>query len=171
MSAKQDFVHMIDYIRQYYESERNMALTCAGIGLLFLVVAWIAFRQPGDAQLYKGFTYTLLVFGLLFLSALAVLFQSNESKIGDRKLLSDSALQVSELHRIEKVLATGYKVSSIIASVAILAGVALILLNSGNLLKGIGLGLLIFGTALHAIDFFSINKHKVYYDVIRELEF
>ncbi|WP_187261723.1 hypothetical protein [Pontibacter beigongshangensis] len=162
---------MTEYIKQYYHSERSMALLAAAIGLAFLIIAWVAFRQPGSGQLYRGLTYTLVVSGLLFLSGLGALLQSDKKmEEVSNYTQSNRELQVSELQRIEKVLATGYRISTILASIAVLAGVVLLLFNSGNLHRGIGLGILLFGTALHALDFFSINKHKIYYESIKALK-
>jgi len=71
---------MIEHIKQYYESEKTMALVGAAVGVVFLGIAWIAFRQSGHGHLYRGLTYSLFGFGLLFLLGLGVLFQASKTE-------------------------------------------------------------------------------------------
>jgi hypothetical protein len=165
-------MEMIEYIKQYYQSERNMSFAAAAIGLTFLLIALVAYRQYGFEQFNRGLIFTLSIGGLFLLSALAFAFQ-NSKKIEDVNFYTHTnpELQQAEIVRVEKVLETGYSISTKIASVLIVAGIALLLLSSGNLLRGIGLGILLFGTAMHTIDFFSINNHKIYLETIRELKY
>jgi uncharacterized membrane protein YkgB len=165
-------MEMIESIKQYYHSERSMGFIAAGIGLAFLIIGWIVYRQYGIEQLNRGLVYTLVVGGLFFLTALGFAFQ-NSKKMAEVNSYTqtNTELKRNEIQRVEKVLATGYRVSSILSSILVITGLALILLNPGNLFRGIGMGILIFGTAMHTIDFFSINKHKIYYETIKELKY
>jgi uncharacterized membrane protein YkgB len=163
---------MTDYIKHYYQSERNMALLAVGIGVVFLFIGWSTLRQPGSAHLNRGFAYTMLVWGVLSLMGLGMVFQSNQ-KMAQATTYSQPNLQLqqTELRRIETVLATGYRVSTLMALGMILLGLALLLFSPGSPLRGIGLGILVMGTTLHAIDFLSTNKHKAYYQAVKQLKF
>lgn len=165
-------MEMIEYIKQYYQSERNMSLLAAAIGLGFILKAWGTFRQFGLEQFNRGLIYTLVITGLFLLTGLGLAFQ-NSKKLNEVNSYSQSNIDLhrTEIRRVEKVLATGYKVSITVWTILIIAGLALLVLNPGNLLRGIGMGILLFGTAMHTIDFFSINTHKIYYETIKGLKF
>jgi uncharacterized membrane protein YkgB len=165
-------MEMIEYMKQYYHSERSMAFLAAAIGFAFILIAWGAFRHFGLEQFNRGFIYTLVITGLFLLSGLGFAFQ-NSKKMAEVNSYTqtNSELQRIEIQRVGKVLATGYHVPAILSSIMILIGLGLVLINPSHLLRGIGIGILLFGTALHTIDFFYINKHKIYYETLKELKF
>lgn len=149
-----------------------MVLVGAGIGLAFLLIAWAVFRQYGIEQLNRGFIFTLAVGGLLLLSGLGYASQlSKKIEAVSSYSQTSQELQQAETQRVEKILAGSYKLSFIIATVLLVAGVVLLLMYPNNLFRGIGLALLIFGTTVHSIDFFSMNNHKIYLETIKGLRF
>jgi hypothetical protein len=165
-------MEMIEYIKQYYQSERSMVLVGAAIGLAFILIAFITYRQYGLEQLNKGLIFTLVAGGLFLMSGFFYAFQLNKKVVEVNSFTqTNTELQQTEIQRVEKIIAGSYKLSFIIANVLIVAGIALQFIYPNYLLRGIGLTLLIFGTTLLTIDFFSINNHKIYLESIRKLKF
>jgi hypothetical protein len=165
-------MEMTTYIKQYYQSERNMALLAVSIGVVFLLIGWSTLRQQSSEHLNRGFAYTMLVCGVLSLTAIGMVFQTGKKMTEAAAYTQPNReLQQTEIQRIEKVLATGYRVSSVVASGMILVGLALLLSSTSSLLRGIGLGILMLGTTLHGIDFISINKHRDYLHTLTQLKY
>jgi hypothetical protein len=167
---------MIELILGYYQGEKNTALIALGIGILFLLLtAFLFFAHYKTDQLVKGLVWAFLVAGLFWTLAGVGATNYAGKKIADTQQLShnETDLRASEVERMEKVFTTGvaYKVAMIMFSGLIVIGLIIILINPSNLiLKGVALGMLIFGTVGHTTEVFSMRKNQSYYNNVLNYE-
>lgn len=163
---------MIEYIIQYYQSERNTALIATVIGILFVLSAFVLPKYFGNDKLIKGLSYAFWGASLFFLAAGISVAIHNTRKTEEMKLLSQTnlELQQSESKRMELVIKDGYHSALILFSTLVVVGLVVVLISSNDLWKGIGLGLLIIGTVGHSTEAFSMQKNKAYLQKIQSLK-
>ncbi|WP_020531224.1 hypothetical protein [Flexithrix dorotheae] len=157
-------MEMIEYMYQYYQSERSTAILAVAIGVVFLITSFLFFQYFGNYKLVKGLLYTLCGAGLFFLVTGVVVTIHNNRKMEEVALSPQTnfVLHQSEKARIQLVLTTGYRFSLILFSTLVVGGLSIILTFSNDLWKGIGLGLLIVGTVGHVMEDFSMQKNQAY---------
>jgi len=165
---------MTELILGYYQGEKNTALIALAIGIAFLLLTVVLFFvwYKSD-QLIKGLAWTFLVAGLFWTLAGVGGINYAGKKVQEVQTLnhSDTELRNAEVERMEKVFETGlaYRVAMIMFSGLIIVGLIIILINPTNLvLKGVALGMLIFGAVGHTTEVFSMRKNKAYQEKVIE---
>jgi hypothetical protein len=78
-------------------------------------------------------------------------------------------MQTEELPRMEKVMKT-FPVIKMVEIGFIIVGVFILLFFGGNdLIKGIGIGLIIQGMLLYGFDHFAVSRGKIYFEFLNSL--
>ena len=165
---------MKEHILQYYTSEKQGAAWGIALGLIFIAVAIWLWRTAGNASLQRGLGYTLLGAGaLIVLVTIITVFYNNRRILHTKEMpvASNTDLQRSEVSRMEKVMATAYIGGLVTFSVAAIAGIALLAFAQKLLLKGVGLGLLLFGLLGIGVELFSMKRNRQYLEEVRQLKF
>ncbi|UZO80609.1 hypothetical protein NBT05_16910 [Aquimarina sp. ERC-38] len=122
---------MKEIILNYYQIEKHTAIIAMLIGFSFIVAGSILFWKFRELPLQKGLMYAIFVAGMFFaIGGYAYIFQVNKSLI-ETELLQNTAseLHKNELTRINKVLSSSHKVSSILFTVLYLQVSAFILFH------------------------------------------
>ena len=165
---------MKEYILQYYASEKQGAVWGIALGIVFIGVAVWLWRAAGSASLQRGLGHALLGTGALIVVATTVTVVYNNRRILQTKempVVSNTDLQRSEVSHMEKVMATAYIGGLVIFSMATVTGIALLTLAQKQSLKGVGLGLFLFGLIGIGAELFSMKRNRQYLEEIRQLKF
>jgi len=165
---------MKEYILQYYASEKQGAVWGIALGIVVMAVAVWLWRRPGNPGLQQGMGYALLGAGTLIVLATLVTVVYNNRRILHTKAMpvaSNIDLQRSEVSRMEKVMATAYIGGLVTFSVAAAFGMGLLTLAQKQIVKGIGMGLLLFGLLGMGAEMLSMKRNRRYLEEIRQLKF
>ncbi len=165
---------MKEYILQYYTSEKQGAIWGIVLGVVFIAAAVWLWHAAGSASLQRGLGHALLATGALIVVATIVTAVHNNRRISQTKempVVSNTDLRRSEVSRMEKVMATAYIGGLVIFSMAAVTGVALLTLVQKQSLKGVGLGLFLFGLIGIGAELFSMKRNRQYLEEIRQLKF
>ena len=166
------FKNMKDIILNYYQTEKSTAIVAILIGLLFITAGSILLWKYRDFPLQKGLMYVFFVAGLFFsIGGYAYKLQVDKSLMNAELLPNnDSELHKTEKVRINKVLASSYTASLIWFTALILAGLCVRFISPKEIVQGVGIGLILFGTVGHLAEAFSIQSNKSYKQILINLE-
>jgi len=165
---------MKEHIINYYISEKQGALWGIIIAVLFVVVAALFWRRSAHDELKRGLAYALLGTGVLMLFATTLTLLHNNQRIQNTTEIivnSNQELQQAEIIRMEKVMATAYIGGLATFSFALVLGVLLSLISKRQILKGLGIGLLLFGIIGVSLEFISMKRNRQYLEEIKLLNF
>jgi len=165
---------MKEHILQYYTNEKQGAGWGIALGILFIAVAVGLWRAACSMSLQRGLGYTLLSTGaLIVLVTVSAVIYNNRSILHTKEMAvaSNADLQRSEVSRMEKVMARSYIGGWVTFSVAAVVGFGLLMLGQKQFMKGIGLGLVLFGLLGISAELFSMKRNRHYLEEIRQLKF
>jgi hypothetical protein len=143
------------------------------MAMVFIVVAVLLWRGSLNIEIRRGLAYALLCTGILMVTATTLNVQYNNQRIENTTeiVTSNYELQQVEIIRMEKVMATAYIGGLTTFSIALALGVLLWLISKRQMVKGIGIGLLLFGMMGLSIKFVSMNRNQHYLEEIKLLNF
>jgi tetrahydromethanopterin S-methyltransferase subunit F len=165
---------MLQHIQQYYIAEKQTAFYGITVGFVFMAVSFITWKFTPPTALSKGLAIGLLVAGsvnLLMTIPYAVITQHKIVSLNQPSRLSDVELRENEISRMEKVFNSSFKIALCVDSAIILAGIILVMANTSFLWKGVGLSMMILGTAAFTGEGFSMQKNRAYQQKITNLKF
>ncbi|MDR1652623.1 MAG: DsbA family protein [Prevotellaceae bacterium] len=166
---------MKEYLIKYYLSEFHGTVTGLGAGVIFLIAAVLLWKLGASQGLSRGIAYALIGGGLFFTVACAGVSLHNRKMIQNieqQDITNNSETQISEIARMENVMKSSYTGALIMFSSCVVIGLLFVLVFQGNLtMKGVGLGLLLFGAYGHFTEAFSMKRNRDYLNELKMLKF
>ncbi len=156
---------MIEYIQQYYLSERNTALISLFLGIGLMIGMRILWKRSEAISLKRGLAYGLFGGGVFFFVTGCVYVSYCYYKLDKLSLLKDRAEQVLYIYekdRITRVVESGYTEGLMTFSFLAVGGLVLLVTTKSQKLKGLALGLLLTGGAGLATELYSRKKNLDY---------
>ena len=139
---------MIRHIQEYYLKERNSGLTAAIAGVMIFAISIYIFQTCEPAGFLKGFSYTLCCLSLLMVLAglITVIFNNYRiRKTSELRHMDETSLREAEITRMEKVMSYSYTGGIVLFAALSTVGLALAVIASSALLKGVGAGMMVMG--------------------------
>lgn len=160
----------MDTIVNYFSGEK---LQCSiGIVLGILGIAFSVYFIYSNNIVLKGIAFAFIPLSLLLLVICVGVVVRTPKDIKRVRSYYESApnkIQTEEIPRMEKVMKT-FPILKKVEIGFIIAGTLLLLLFWNNdLVRGIGLGLIIQGIMLYAFDHFAESRGKVYFEFLNSL--
>ncbi|NDV96617.1 hypothetical protein D0T84_17105 [Dysgonomonas sp. 521] len=163
---------MKEYMVKYYLSEQNWAILVGIIGIVLLIMGITLWRTSETNSLNRGIGYALLAGGIIFAAAgtgVAIYNRTKAVEIEKIVHIDDTEAKASETVRMENVMSSSYKGAIIMFTSCIILGlIAILLLGHNPLIRGIGLGLLLFGTIGHFMESNSMKRNNAYLNEVKE---
>lgn len=160
----------MDDIIKYFSGEKLQCSIGIFIGVVGLALA-IYFIYL-DKVFLKGIAYAFIPLSLLLLGicvGIVIRTPDDIKRVSSYFASEQDKIQTKEIPRMEKVM----KTFPIIKKVEIgffIAGVLLLLVFGKNdLVKGIGVGLIIQGVILYGFDHFAESRGKIYFEFLNSL--
>ena len=161
---------MIRHIQEYYLKERSSGLTAAIAGIVILAISIYIFQTCEPGGFLKGFSYTLCCLSLLMVLAgiCTVIYNDYRlRKISELRNIDEASLQVSEIARMKKAMAYSYTGGIVLFAAMTTVGLALAVIATSALLKGVGAGMMVMGILGLGAERIAMLRNSRYLENIR----
>ncbi|QQS30395.1 MAG: hypothetical protein IPM47_05450 [Sphingobacteriales bacterium] len=160
----------MDSIIKYFEGEK---LQCAigillGLTSIMLSIYFIYINKP----VLKGIGYVFIPLSLLLLAVCIGVFMRTPKDIKRVSSYYESdpiKMQTEELPRMEKVMKTFPVIQMVEIVFIFVAAFLLVVFWKNNIIKGVGIGLIIQGIILYGFDHFAQSRGKIYLEFLNSL--
>jgi lipoprotein signal peptidase len=159
--------NFIQHLTNWVRGEIFEAAIFGSFGLLTIIISFL-FWKFGETPNAKAVIIPLAVVGTFFFLTAVSVISSNKKRLVQytQAYYNDPAAFVkSEKKRVEDFQYL-YTVTIIVASVCFAISICVFLSTNNQLLKAIGLALIIFGLTGLVIDYFSKERAEDYYKAI-----
>ncbi|MFN3999422.1 DUF6992 family protein [Algoriphagus sp.] len=160
----------MDNIIKYFSGEKLQCSIGILIGLmgLGLSVYFIYLNKV----VFKGVAFAFIPLSILLLVicvGIVIRTPKDVKRVGTYYEIEPSKMQTEELPRMEKVMKI-FPVAKMVEIGFIIVGIFLVLVFMKNdLLKGIGIGLIIQGVMLFGFDHFAESRAKIYFEFLNSI--
>lgn len=160
----------MDNIVRYFSGEKLQCSIGVLLGLLSLALS-VYFITSNDI-VFKGIAFTFIPLSTLLIAiciGIVIRTPKDLKRVSTYYENEPMKLQTDELARMEKVMKT-FPVIKMVETGFVIVGVILyLLLEKNNLLKGVGMGLIIQGILLYGFDHFAEARGKIYFKFLNSI--
>lgn len=125
-----------------------------------------------NKELYKGMAYAFIPLSLLLLVicvGVVVRTPKDIKRVSTYYESEPEKIQTEEIPRMEKVMKT-FPIVKMVELGFVVSGILLLLIFWKNeLIRGIGLGLIIQGVMLYGFDHFAQSRAKIYFEFLNSI--
>jgi hypothetical protein len=156
-----DFLH---HMTEYYKGERLGAICYTISGVVFLLLAFTIWKVAAPGTITRGMLIPVAIVGLLGAGAGPFLLRSNNERLD--RLPKEYSADPKAFVEKETTRMTGVDKAwlplKITWTLLLVIGVCMAFLGGTPTSKGIGLGLLLIGTAGHVVDGIASERSRIY---------
>lgn len=155
---------LLHELTEYYKGERLGAICYTVAGAVFLLLAFAVWKVAAPGTITRGLLVPFIVIALLGAVAGPLLWRSNNERLVrlPQEYRADAAAFVAQ----ESVRMAGVHRAwlplKITWTVLIAVGLVLAFIGGTPIWKGVGLGILLFGTAGHFVDGIASERSRIY---------
>ncbi len=160
----------MDNILKYFSGEKLQCSIGILLGILGLVLS-IYFIYSNKVFL-KGIAFAFVPLSILLLSiciGIVIRTPKDIKRVSTYLESEPNKIQTEELPRMEKVMKTFPIVKMVEIGFIAVGLFLLIVFWKNDLIKGIGLGLIIQGIMLYGFDHFAESRGKIYFEFLNSL--
>jgi|GEM_PF-1504389 len=164
---------MKEQIINYYSNEKQWSTYGLLIAIGLLIVSVLLWKTAGIQTLQRGLACAIGIMAVLFIFAASLTINHNNKRIAKAQQISvndEVLLKQLETERMEEVMRNAYTMALITFSVALVIGVALLVVVKAPLTKGIAWGLVLFGIYGLLMESISMRKNWVHLEEVRHYE-
>lgn len=157
----------LDHLTQYHRGERLGSIGIGIGGLVFLLLALVIWRTATPGTIARGMLLPIAVLGVLGIVLGSFFLGRNNERLDrypkeyaadGRAFMAEEGERIAAVHRTWPTVLIAW-------TVLVVAGLCLAFLGSPTW-KGVGLGLLLIGTAGHVADGLARERSRTYLERI-----
>lgn len=160
----------MDNIVSYFSGEKLQCSIGIFLGLTGLVLS-IYFIYL-DKVLYRGIAFAFIPLSLLLIAicvGVVIRTPKDIKRVSSYYENDPNKIQTEELPRMEKVMKTFPIVKKVEIGFIIIGILLLLLFRKNDIIKGIGLGLILQGLMLYSFDHFAESRGKIYLEFLNSI--
>lgn len=151
----------------YYRGERFEAILLTALGLVLLIIAIVMWQNINQNQMLKGLFYPIAFLAVFTLSAGGYNTHSNNERINSlpvQYVTNQNELVKTEFDRFEGTNGVNkwWMPLKLTWALLVVSGMILSFMAKSELVNGIAIGLIFFGSLGFIIDGFAHQRAKIY---------
>lgn len=160
----------MDNILKYFSGEKLQCSIGILIGLAGLALS-IYFINL-NKEVYKGIAFAFIPLSLLLLAicvGVVIRTPKDIKRVSSYYETEPDKIQSEEIPRMQKVMKTFPVVKKVELGFIIVGILLMLLFWKNDLIRGIGLGLIIQGVILYGFDYFAESRAKIYFEFLNSI--